>query len=87
MSTSLQPLGHLSPGQDLNGYIQSVNRIAVLTAEEEHELALRLHEENHLESARRLVMSHLRFVVHSRAQLQRLWLAAGGPDPGKAMSA
>lgn len=64
MSTSLQPLGHLSPGQDLNGYIQSVNRIAVLTAEEEHELALRLHEENHLESARRLVMSHLRFVVH-----------------------
>lgn len=64
MSTSLQPIGHLSPGQDLNGYIRAVNRIAVLTAEEEHELALRLSEESDLEAARRLVMAHLRFVVH-----------------------
>ncbi|SHE65482.1 RNA polymerase, sigma 32 subunit, RpoH [Modicisalibacter ilicicola DSM 19980] len=64
MSTSLQPIGQLSPGQDLNGYIQAVNGIAVLTAEEERELAFRLHEHNDLEAARRLVMSHLRFVVH-----------------------
>lgn len=64
MSTSLQPIGHLSPGQDLNGYIRAVNRIAVLTAEEERELAFRLVEESDLEAARRLVMSHLRFVVH-----------------------
>lgn len=64
MSTSLQPIGHLSPGQDLNGYIRAVNRIAVLTAEEERELALRLVEESDLEAARRLVMAHLRFVVH-----------------------
>ncbi|WFF41836.1 RNA polymerase sigma factor RpoH [Salinicola endophyticus] len=64
MSTSLQPIGNLSPGHDLNGYIQAVNGIAVLTAEEEHALAVRLHEEDDLESARRLIMSHLRFVVH-----------------------
>ncbi|GHC24645.1 RNA polymerase sigma factor RpoH [Aidingimonas halophila] len=64
MSTSLQPVGHLSPGHDLNGYIQAVNGIAVLSADEEHELACRLHEHNDLEAARRLVMSHLRFVVH-----------------------
>lgn len=64
MSTSLQPIGHLSPGQDLNGYIRAVNRIAVLTADEERELALRLVEESDLEAARRLVMAHLRFVVH-----------------------
>ncbi|MGC3872684.1 RNA polymerase sigma factor RpoH [Halomonas sp. GXIMD04776] len=64
MSTSLQPIGQLSPGQDLNGYIQAVNGIAVLTADEERELAFRLHENNDLEAARRLVMSHLRFVVH-----------------------
>ncbi|MFC3284320.1 RNA polymerase sigma factor RpoH [Litchfieldella rifensis] len=64
MSTSLQPVGHLSPGHDLNGYIQAVNGIPVLTAEEERELAFRLHEQNDLEAARRLVMSHLRFVVH-----------------------
>ncbi|MGB8713561.1 MAG: RNA polymerase sigma factor RpoH [Onishia taeanensis] len=64
MSTSLLPAGHLSPGHDLNGYIQAVNGIAVLTADEERELAFRLHDENDLEAARRLVMSHLRFVVH-----------------------
>lgn len=64
MSTSLQPVGQLSPGHDLNGYIQAVNGIAVLSADEEHELACRLHEDNDLEAARRLVMSHLRFVVH-----------------------
>ncbi|MCG7601679.1 RNA polymerase sigma factor RpoH [Halomonas sp. McH1-25] len=64
MSTSLQPIGQLSPGHDLNGYIQAVNSISVLTVEEERELAFRLHEHNDLEAARRLVMSHLRFVVH-----------------------
>ena len=64
MSKSLQPVGHLSPGHDLNGYIQAVNGIAVLSAEEERELAFRLHEHSDLEAARRLVMSHLRFVVH-----------------------
>ncbi|MCE8020737.1 RNA polymerase sigma factor RpoH [Halomonas sp. MCCC 1A11036] len=64
MSTSLLPVGHLSPGHDLNGYIQAVNGIPMLTAEEERELAFRLHEEGDLEAARRLVLSHLRFVVH-----------------------
>ncbi|WP_048306324.1 RNA polymerase sigma factor RpoH [Halomonas sp. PR-M31] len=64
MSTSLQPIGQLSPGQDLNGYIRAVNGIAVLTAEEERELGFRLYDHNDLEAARRLVMSHLRFVVH-----------------------
>ncbi|MDN3521316.1 RNA polymerase sigma factor RpoH [Halomonas ramblicola] len=64
MSTSLLPVGHLSPGHDLNGYIQAVNGIPMLTAEEERELAFRLHDEGDLEAARRLVLSHLRFVVH-----------------------
>ncbi|ALM51306.1 RNA polymerase sigma factor RpoH [Halomonas huangheensis] len=64
MSNSLLPVGHLSPGHDLNGYIQAVNRIAVLSVDEERELAYRLQDEGDLEAARRLVMSHLRFVVH-----------------------
>ncbi|OHV10904.1 RNA polymerase sigma factor RpoH [Kushneria phosphatilytica] len=63
-STSLQPIGHLSPGHDLNGYIQAINGIPVLSAEEEHELAVKLHDHGDLEAARQLVMSHLRFVVH-----------------------
>ncbi len=64
MGTSLQPVNMMVPGQNLESYIQAVNTIPVLTAEEERELAYRLHEENDLEAARRLVMSHLRFVVH-----------------------
>ncbi|UYF99463.1 MULTISPECIES: RNA polymerase sigma factor RpoH [unclassified Halomonas] len=64
MSTSLLPVGQLSPGNDLGGYIQAVNGISVLTVEEEQALARRLYDEGDLEAARRLVMSHLRFVVH-----------------------
>lgn len=64
MSNSLQAIGQLSPGHDLNGYIQTVNTIPVLTAQEEHDLAVRLHRDGDLDAARRLVMSHLRFVVH-----------------------
>lgn len=64
MSTSLLPVGQLSPGHDLNGYIQAVNGIPMLTVEEERDLAFRLHDEGDLEAARRLVLSHLRFVVY-----------------------
>jgi len=64
MSTSLLPVGQISPGHDLGGYIQAVNGIAVLSVEEERELAFRLYDEGDLEAARRLVLSHLRFVVH-----------------------
>jgi len=53
----------LSSG-DLSGYIQAVNRIPVLSAEEEHDLAVRLQRDDDLGAARRLVLSHLRFVVH-----------------------
>ncbi len=53
----------LSSG-DLSGYIQAANRIPVLTAEEEHDLAVRLQRDDDLSAARKLVLSHLRFVVH-----------------------
>lgn len=49
---------------DLAGYIQYANRIPVLSQEEEQELAVRLREHNDLEAAQRLILSHLRFVVH-----------------------
>jgi RNA polymerase sigma-32 factor len=52
------------PGGDLNGYIQAANSIPVLSAQEEHDLAVRLHRDNDLDAARRLVLAHLRFVVH-----------------------
>ncbi|WP_435103454.1 RNA polymerase sigma factor RpoH [Arhodomonas sp. AD133] len=45
-------------------YIQAVNRVPTLSAEEEHDLAVRYRDDNDLDAARWLVMSHLRFVVH-----------------------
>ncbi|WP_395790060.1 RNA polymerase sigma factor RpoH [Aquimonas sp.] len=48
----------------LDAYIGTVNRIPVLTVEEEQELSRRFLAEESLESARKLVLSHLRFVVH-----------------------
>lgn len=64
MGTSLQVVEHLSPGRNIDAYVQTVSAIPILTAEEERELAERLHYQNDLEAARQLVMSHLRFVVH-----------------------
>jgi RNA polymerase sigma-32 factor len=48
----------------LDAYIGAVHQIPVLSVEEEQALARRFHEEQDLEAARELVMSHLRFVVH-----------------------
>ena len=48
----------------LDAYISAVHRIPVLSQDEEQALSRRFNGENDLESARQLVMSHLRFVVH-----------------------
>jgi RNA polymerase sigma-32 factor len=49
---------------NLEGYIQTVNSIPVLSAEEEKEFGTRLQQDNDLDAARHLVLPHLRFVVH-----------------------
>ncbi|SFC40843.1 RNA polymerase, sigma 32 subunit, RpoH [Marinospirillum celere] len=64
MSKQLQVVDLYSPGRDLNAYIQTVNSIPLLTADEEKDLGYRLQEQGDLEAARLLVLSHLRFVVH-----------------------
>ncbi len=64
MGTSLQPAGMLAPGANLNAYIQSVTGFAVLSADEEKTLAEDLYYNDNVEAARRLIMAHLRFVVH-----------------------
>jgi RNA polymerase sigma-32 factor len=48
----------------LDAYLQSINGISVLSAEDEKALALRLREDNDLDAARQLILSHLRFVAH-----------------------
>jgi len=47
----------------LDSYIQAVNRFPILSAEEELSLARHFRKEQDLESARQLVVSHLRLVV------------------------
>jgi len=53
-----------APVGNLESYIQAVNRMPMLSAEEEQELAQRLRLRNDLEAAQRLIVAHLRFVVH-----------------------
>ena len=51
------------PAGSLEAYIHSVNRVPMLSATEERSLATRFSETGDLDAARRLVTSHLRFVV------------------------
>lgn len=65
MSTKMQSMALSIPQSgSLDSYIQYVSGINMLTAEEERALATRLQEQEDLQSARKLIMSHLRFVVH-----------------------
>ena len=64
MNTSLSTLSLAVPQGSIEGYIHAVNSVAVLTAEEERNLARRFQEDDDLEAARQRVLSHLRFVVH-----------------------
>ena len=48
----------------VDAYINVVHQIPVLTLDEEQALARRYTGENDLDAAKRLVLSHLRFVVH-----------------------
>ena len=48
----------------LEAYVGAVYKIPVLSAEDEQALARRFRDEEDLEAARQLIMSHLRFVVH-----------------------
>ena len=67
----------LLPGQlgNIDAYIQAVNRIPMLTPAEERQFATEFREQGNLESARRLVLSHLRLVV----SIARNYLGYGLP--------
>ncbi len=68
-SLTLPPLGNL------DAYISAVNRIPLLSADEERDFARRLQQHNDLEAAGKLVMSHLRLVV----SVSRQYLGYGLP--------
>ena len=62
--TALQEMESLTPGGDLQAYINSVHSIGILTSEEEKKLAEDLYYRNDLDAARKLVLAHLRFVIY-----------------------
>ncbi len=53
----------LLPTGSMESYISAAFQLPMLSAEEEHELAVRWRDHKDLEAARQLVLSHLRFVV------------------------
>jgi RNA polymerase sigma-32 factor len=69
------PWALVPPIGNLDAYISAVNRLPLLTAQEEVTLARRLREHGDLEAAGRLVLSHLRLVV----SLSRQYLGYGLP--------
>lgn len=62
-STSLQKIDLRLPTGSIEAYLHYVNQIPMLTAEEEFELAHRLQKDNDLAAAKRLILSHLRYVA------------------------
>jgi RNA polymerase sigma-32 factor len=52
-----------SAGGSIESYIQSVNRFRILSQEEEVRLARSLRDEDNIDAARQLILSHLRVVV------------------------
>ncbi len=60
---------------NLDAYISAVNRLPMLTAQEEQEFARKFKEQNDLEAAGKLVLSHLRLVV----SVSRKYLGYGLP--------
>jgi RNA polymerase sigma-32 factor len=69
------PWSLIPPLGNLDAYISAVNRLPLLTLEEEQEAAKKLQANSDLESATKLVMSHLRLVV----SVSRQYLGYGLP--------
>ena len=69
------PWNLVPPLGNLDAYISAVNRLPLLTLEEEQSAARALRSDNDLDAAGRLVMSHLRLVV----SISRQYLGYGLP--------
>lgn len=69
------PWALVPPLGNLDAYISAVNRLPLLTLEQEQQAARRLRDDNDLDAAGQLVMSHLRLVV----SIARQYLGYGLP--------
>ncbi|QEA11969.1 RNA polymerase sigma factor RpoH [Comamonas flocculans] len=73
--TPANPWAMVPPLGNLDAYITAANRLPMLTLDEEQRFARQLREDNNLEAAGRLVLSHLRLVV----SISRQYLGYGLP--------
>ena len=64
MTKALQTMEWMTPGSNLNAYIQGASAIPILSIDEEKSLGESLFYNEDLDAARKLVLAHLRFVVH-----------------------
>jgi len=69
------PWALVPPLGNLDAYISAVNRLPLLTLEQEQQAARRLRDDNDIDAAGQLVMSHLRLVV----SISRQYLGYGLP--------
>ena len=74
-STAVNPWSLLPPLGNLDAYISAVNRLPMLTLEQEQTFARQLRDTNDVASAEKLVLSHLRLVVST----SRKYLGYGLP--------
>ncbi len=63
------------PIGSIESYIQQVSKLPMLSEQEEFELAERLQQQHDLEAAKKLIMSHLRFVVRIAKEFSGYGLA------------
>jgi RNA polymerase sigma-32 factor len=61
--TTMNTMPVLRGSSTLDAYIQAARSVPILTAEEEYSLAQDLQETGNIESAQKLVLPHLRFVI------------------------
>ncbi len=71
------PWSLLPPLGNLDAYISAVNRLPMLTLEQEQSFARQLRESNDMASAEKLVLSHLRLVVSTSRKYLGYGLAHG----------
>lgn len=64
MSLQSKALALTVPQGSIDAYVQMINEIPVLTADEEMKLAKQYHDKEDLDAVRQLILSNLRFVVH-----------------------
>ncbi|GBU15286.1 RNA polymerase sigma factor RpoH [Polaromonas sp.] len=74
-AAAVNPWSLVPPLGNLDAYISAVNRLPMLTLEQEQAFAKNLRENNDLDSASKLVLSHLRLVV----SISRKYLGYGLP--------